>query len=69
MSSQVKMIRQKLLMTQAEFAEKLDMSKQMISNYENGLYKPSMKTIKKLIKLSQEYGIDINLDDFFLVSF
>lgn len=69
MSAQIKKIRQQLLMTQSEFAEKLEMSKQMISNYENGLYKPSMKTIKKLIKLANQHGIEINLDDFFLVSF
>ena len=69
MGAQIKKIRQQLLMTQSEFAEKLEMSKQMISNYENGLYKPSMKTIKKLIKLANQHGIEINLDDFFLVSF
>jgi DNA-binding XRE family transcriptional regulator len=65
MSFQIKMIRQKLLMTQSEFAQKLSMSKQMISNYENGLYKPSMTVIKKLIKIAKDNDIDINVDDFF----
>jgi DNA-binding XRE family transcriptional regulator len=65
MSSLVKNIRQKLLMTQSEFAQKLSMSKQMISNYENGLYKPSMTVIKKLIKIAKDNDIDINVDDFF----
>ena len=52
-----------------QYQSTLEMSKQMIINYENGLYKPSMKTIKKLIKLANQHGIEINLDDFFLVSF
>lgn len=68
MTSQVKMIRQKLLLTQAEFAKKLGLSKQMISNYENGLYSPSMNTIKKLVQIAAENNIEINIEDFFTQS-
>ncbi len=66
MITQVKVIRQKLLLTQIEFAQKLNISKQMISNYESGKYKPSMKMIKKLMELCRENGIEVNTDDFFL---
>lgn len=65
MISPVKLIRQKLLMTQAEFAKILNMSKQMISNYENNLYCPSMSTIKKLVQIARDNNIEINMDDFF----
>ncbi len=65
MNSPVKTLRQKLLMTQSELAEKLGMSKQMISNYENGLYSPSMTTIKKLMQIASENNIEIDVNDFF----
>jgi len=65
MISPVKVLRQKLLMTQVEFAEQLGLSKQMISNYENGLYSPSMSTIKKLVKIASENNIEIDINDFF----
>jgi transcriptional regulator with XRE-family HTH domain len=52
-------------MTQVEFAEQLGLSKQMISNYENGLYSPSMSTIKKLVKIASENNIEIDVNDFF----
>lgn len=65
MISPVKIIRQRLLMTQAEFAKKLEMSKQMVSNYENNLYSPSMATIKKLLQIAHENNIEVVVDDFF----
>ncbi|MGC2661777.1 MAG: helix-turn-helix transcriptional regulator [Bryobacteraceae bacterium] len=65
MISPVKIIRQRLLMTQAEFAKKLGMSKQMISNYENDLYSPSMTTIKKLMQIAGENNIEVGVGDFF----
>lgn len=65
MISPVKIIRQRLLMTQAEFAKKLEMSKQMVSNYENNLYSPSMPTIKKLLQIAHENNIEVGVDDFF----
>lgn len=65
MISPVKIIRQRLLMTQGQFAEKLGMSKQMISNYENDLYSPSMATIKKLMQIANENNIEVGIDDFF----
>ncbi len=65
MISPVKMIRQKLLLTQVEFAKKLGVSKQMISNYEVGQYNPSMKMIKKLMEICRENEIEISTDDFF----
>ena len=52
-------------MTQAEFAKKLEMSKQMVSNYENNLYSPSMATIKKLLQIAHENNIEVVVDDFF----
>lgn len=66
MISQVKVIRQKLLLTQVEFADKLGISKQMVSNYESGKYNPSMKMIKKLMELCHQHGIAIRTDDFFM---
>ena len=65
MISQVKLIRQKLLLTQVEFAKLLGLSKQMINNYEAGRNKPSMVMIKKLMELCQEKGIEIKAEDFF----
>lgn len=68
MISQVKVIRQRLLLTQVEFSKKLSVSKQMISNYETGQYKPSMKVIKRLIDICRENDIEINTNDFFIES-
>lgn len=66
MISNIKVIRQKLLLTQLEFACKLGISKQMVSNYEGGKYNPSMKMIKKIMELCRENGIEVKTDDFFL---
>ena len=65
METQVKMIRQKLLLTQLEFSKKIGVSKQMISNYETKQNLPSMNMIKKLIELCRENNIEISADDFF----
>lgn len=65
MVSPVKLIRRRLLLTQAQFAEKIGVSRVMIYSYELGHKAPSNKMIKKLLELAKENGIECNAEDFF----
>lgn len=44
----IKMYRKKLNLTQAELAERVDLSDQHISRIESGCYTPSLKSFSKL---------------------
>ncbi len=63
--SAVKELRERLLLTQTEFAEILKVSRTTIASYEGGHVMPRFKMIKKLIALGSENGMKINANDFF----
>ena len=58
----IKQLRESLLLTQAEFAEKLGVSFETVNRWENGKHEPTMKMKRKLKKL-QDSNKDIWGDD------
>ena len=53
----IKQLREKLLLTQAEFAAELGVSFETVNRWENGKHEPTMKAKRKLKRL-----IDANKD-------
>ena len=56
----VKELRDKLIMTQTEFAKLLGVSFTSINRWENGLNRPTMVIRKQIIQLCKENNIEIN---------
>jgi len=63
LAKQIKIYRKKAKLTQAELAEKVDLSVQHISKIESGYYIPSLKTFFMLIEILkidlEVFGINI----------
>ena len=55
----VKDLRDKLLITQAEFAKMLGVSFTSINRWENGLYRPTTSVRKKIVDLCKENNIEL----------
>lgn len=55
----IKKLREKLLLTQAELAEKVGVSFASINRYENNHYEPTMKVKRALKALFIENGIEL----------
>lgn len=53
----IKLLREKMLLTQQEFASKLDVSFASVNRWENGEHEPTMKVKRQLMKLMKKYGI------------
>lgn len=58
-SDALKKLRNKMLMTQVEFAEMLGVSFATINRWETGKYKPTMKARRKLAPLFKKYNIEV----------
>lgn len=56
-SESIKILRNKMLLTQTEFAEKLGVSFASVNRWENGGYEPTMKVKRELMKLMKEYKV------------
>lgn len=54
----VKRLREKMLLTQKEFAETLGVGYVTVNRWENGSFEPTMKSKRKLDPLFREYGIN-----------
>lgn len=54
----IKELRLKMLLTQEEFALKLDVSFGTVNRYENGKSRPTMRVKRILAELMKEYGIE-----------
>lgn len=50
-------MRLKLGLTQEEFADKIGVCSQCVSNWETGIRKPSLSSVKKIIAYCQENKI------------
>lgn len=59
-SIKIKELREKMMLTQTEFAEKLGVKFVTINRWENDHYKPAMKERRKLDLLFKEYNIELN---------
>ena len=55
----VKDLRDKLIMTQAEFANMLGVSFTSINRWENGLNRPTTKARKQIVQLCKENNIEL----------
>ena len=55
----VKDLRDKVLITQAEFAKMLGVSFTSINRWENGLYRPTTSVRKKIVDLCKENNIEL----------
>lgn len=53
----VKNLREKMLLTQEEFARKLDVSFASVNRWENGEHEPTMKVKRELMKLMKKYNV------------
>ena len=56
-SSLIKELRNKMLLTQTEFADLLGVSFGSVNRWENGKYEPTIKAKRKLKVLCLEYNI------------
>ena len=57
-SQKIKEYRKKVLITQTELAEKLNVSYASVNRWEKGTFKPTMKVKRKLRKLFIEAGLE-----------
>ena len=55
----IKHIRGKLFLTQAELAEKINVSFASVNRWEQGHHEPTMKAKRKLAELCRENNIDM----------
>jgi len=55
----VKKLRDKLILSQYEFAELLGVSYTTVSRWENGKYEPTIKIKRKIIALCGKHNINI----------
>ena len=53
----IKSLREKMLLTQQEFASRLDVSFASVNRWENGEHEPTMKVKRELMKLMKKYGV------------
>lgn len=62
----VKKVRKLTGLQQKDFAKKLNVCEQLISQYETGYRtEPSIKTAKRLIKIAKEVKYSISMDDIY----
>lgn len=66
MISPVKIIRERLLMTQEDLATRLGISRQMVCAYEKGRSLPRYEIVKKLMSMAKHNNIEVNPSDFFV---
>ena len=60
-SEMIKLIREKLLLTQQELAELLGVSFVTLNRWENGVHEPTMKVKRKIKELMIKNNIDIEV--------
>ena len=56
----IKELRNKLLITQAELAQKLNVAFQTVNRWENGHHEPTMKQKRRIKSLCEKHGIMIS---------
>jgi transcriptional regulator with XRE-family HTH domain len=66
MISPVKLIREKLLLTQGDLALRLGISRQMVWAYESGKSMPRFDVVKKLMAMAKHNDVKVNAEDFFV---
>lgn len=55
----IKKLREKMILTQTEFATLLNVSFGTVNRWESGKYKPTTKLKRKLVPYFEKYGISV----------
>lgn len=55
----IEKLREKMLLTQTEFANLLGVSFGTVNRWENGKYEPTMKIKRKLSPYFEKYGVEV----------
>ena len=55
----VKQLRERIIMTQSEFAKLLGVSAITVSRWESGVFEPTIKVKRKLSQLFMDYNIEV----------
>ena len=58
-ASAIKKLRNKMILTQTEFAKELGVSFGTVNRWESGKFKPTTKTKRKLDELFKKYNIEV----------
>lgn len=58
-SNLIKMLREKLILSQTELANLLDVSFSSVNRWENGRHEPTIKVKRKIVKLCESNHIEI----------
>jgi transcriptional regulator with XRE-family HTH domain len=56
----IKKLRNKMILSQIELAEKLGVSFVSVNRWEKGTHKPTIKAKRKLAPLFEKYGIEVD---------
>ena len=56
-ATNIKLLREKMLVTQTELAKLLGVAYVSINRYENGIHEPTMKVKRKLMRLFKKYRV------------
>lgn len=56
-SQMIKILREKMLLTQTEFAELLGVSFASVNRWENGEHEPTMKMKREIMKLMKKHRV------------
>lgn len=56
-SQMIKILREKMLLTQTEFAELLGVSFASVNRWENGEHEPTMKMKREIMKLMKKHKV------------
>lgn len=62
-SKAIKQLRMKLLLTQTELAELLEVSFESVNRWENGKNEPTMKVKRKIHTLLKENEIEVDVNE------
>ncbi len=57
-SKVIRELRQAMVLSQKEFAKKLNVSFATVNRWENGHHKPTYKARRQILSLCRKYGID-----------
>lgn len=58
----VKELRKHMMLTQVEFAQKINVDQPLVSSWENGRYEPSLESFKKMVKIAKSKGVILELE-------
>ena len=68
MSTPLKIIREKLKITQTELAALMNTTQATISRMEAGQWEPNASQVQAVLEKSNNLGIDLSIDDFVLTN-